>query len=93
MVQVSSLWVAGLFYWLDAVQKYESGGWNYMSELKKWVDSGMNMADSSFINGASGIVNRGCHNPPNCGTGELHAGDKRIAHFRTVLQALGLVTG
>jgi hypothetical protein len=41
---------------------------------KKWVDNGMNTGDSSFINGASGIVNRGCHNPPNCGTGELHAG-------------------
>ena len=41
---------------------------------KKWVDNGMNTGDASFINGASGIVNRGCHNPPNCGTGELHAG-------------------
>ncbi|CAJ1340517.1 unnamed protein product, partial [Effrenium voratum] len=71
-------WVAGMFYWLNAVQPYNSGGWNYKTELKKWVDGGMKMSDTSFINGASGIVNRGCHNPPNCGTGELHAGPERL---------------
>lgn len=84
-------WVAGMFYWLNAVQPYNSGGWNYISELKKWVDNGMNTGDSSFINGASGIVNRGCHNPPNCGTGELHAGAKRAENFQKVLKAMGLV--
>lgn len=33
---------------------------------------------SGFLSyeGASGIVNRGCHNPPNCNTGELHAGSE-----------------
>jgi len=84
-------WIAGLFYWLNAVQPYEQGGWNYLAELKKWVDGGMNLADTSFINGASGIVNRGCHNPPNCGTGELHGGANRIAHFKTVLEAVGAI--
>jgi len=84
-------WVAGMFYWLNAVQPYSSGGWNYISELKKWVDNGMNTGDASFINGASGIVNRGCHNPPNCGTGELHAGAKRAENFQKVLKAMGLV--
>ncbi|CAJ1355344.1 unnamed protein product [Effrenium voratum] len=75
-------WVAGMFYWLNAVQPYNSGGWNYKTELKKWVDGGMKMSDTSFINGASGIVNRGCHNPPNCGTGELHAGPERATNFQ-----------
>merc|ERR1712110_574770 len=76
-------WVAGLFYWLNAVQPYSSDGWNYIDKLRKWVDAG-------FINGASGIVNRGCHNPPNCGTGDLHAGEERKANFKKVLSAMGL---
>jgi len=83
-------WVAGMFYWLNAVQPYSSGGWDYIAELKKWVDNGMQKGDRSFINGASGIVNRGCHNPPNCGTGELHAATERAANFDKVLEAMGL---
>jgi len=84
-------WVAGLFYWMNAVQPYSAGGWNYKAELRRWVDSGMPASDTSFINGASGIVNRGCHNAPSCGTGELHAGPARAANFRKVLAALRLV--
>lgn len=84
-------WVAGLFYWLNAVQPYNSGGWNYVAELKRWVDGGMSLSDTSFINGASGIVNRGCHNPPSCGTGELDGGAKRASNFGKVLKAMGLV--
>ncbi|CAE7496999.1 unnamed protein product [Symbiodinium natans] len=84
-------WVAGMFYWLNAVQPYTSGGWDYIAELKKWVDNGMQQGDRSFINGASGIVNRGCHNPPNCGTGELHAATERAQNFDKVLKAMGLM--
>jgi len=84
-------WVAGFFYWLNAVQPYASGEWSYQDELKKWVDGGMNVADVSFIDGASGIVNRGCHNPPHCGTGELHGGESRRANFKKILSAMKLV--
>jgi len=83
-------WVAGFFYWLNAVQTYSKEGWTYQAELKKWVDGGMDLGDKGFINGASGIVNRGCHNPPNCGTGELHGGSARVENFRKVLTAMGL---
>lgn len=83
-------WVAGLFYWLNAVQSYSAGGWNYIEELKKWVDGGRKRGDTSFINGVSGIVNRGCHNPPNCGTGHLHAGSARAQNFHKVLDAMKL---
>lgn len=82
-------WIAGFFYWLNSVQTYQDkDGWNYLTELKKWVDAGMNTGDKSFINGASGIVNRGCYNPPNCGTGELDGGAERAANFETVLKAM-----
>jgi hypothetical protein len=54
-------WIAGFFYWVDQVQPYDSGGWNYLAELKKFVNDGM--TGDAFINSVSGIVNRGCHNP------------------------------
>ena len=57
-------WIAGLFYWINSVQTYDEGGWNYLAELHKYVEGGMQ--GDSFINAVSGIVNRGCHNPP-CG--------------------------
>jgi hypothetical protein len=36
-------------------------GWNYKNEVKKWVDNGMNIYDRRFIDGVSGIVNRGTY--------------------------------
>ena len=52
-------WVAGMFYWLESVQKYDERGWNYMEQLHKFVDEGM--TGRAFIDAVSGIVNRGCH--------------------------------
>lgn len=54
-------WIAGEFYWIESVQSYNEGGWDYTTELKKFVEGGM--TGTSFIDGVSGIVNRGCHNP------------------------------
>jgi predicted chitinase len=82
-------WVAGFFYWLNAVQPYSSKGWVYADHLKAWVDGGRSRADNAFIDGASGIVNRGCHDA-NCGTGHLHAKTERRNNFYKVLDAMGL---
>jgi len=84
-------WIAGFFYWLNSVQPYTAADWIFNEELKKWVDGGMNLADTSFIDGTSGIVNRGCHDPPNCGTGDLHGGPARRDNFQKVLRAMRLV--
>merc|ERR1711948_111927 len=54
-------WIAGFFYWLNAVQTYSTSAgdygdaapYNYIDELKAWVDGGMNTGDVRFINGAS----------------------------------------
>ena len=54
-------WIAGMFYWMESVEKYDVGGWNYLDRLHKFVDGGR--IDRSFIDAVSGIVNRGCHNP------------------------------
>jgi len=83
-------WVAGFFYWLNSVQPYDVRGWNYINELTAWVDNGMDLNDHSFIDAVSGIVNRGCHDPP-CGTGALHAREERRKNFAEVMRAMHLV--
>jgi len=75
-------WVAGYFYWINALQSYSVGDWDYITELHKFVENGME--GDAFINAVSGIVNRGCHNPP-CGTGALDGGPERADNFRKVL--------
>lgn len=70
---------------MDQVQPYDSEGWNYLAELKKFVNNGM--TGNSFIDSVSGIVNRGCHNPP-CGTGDLDGGPERAENFFRILEAL-----
>lgn len=46
---------------MESVETYDEGGWNYIAELRKFVEGGMQ--GTEFIDGVSGIVNRGCHNP------------------------------
>jgi hypothetical protein len=71
-----------MFYWVESVQSYDVGGWNYITELKKFVDNGM--SDTRFIDAVSGIVNRGCHNPP-CSTGDVDGKWERSSNFYKVL--------
>jgi len=78
-------WIAGMFYWIESLQSYDERGWNYMDELHKFVDGGM--VDHSFINGVSGVVNRGCHDPP-CGTGPVDGAHERAGNFNMVLTLL-----
>jgi hypothetical protein len=81
-------WIAGFFYWLNSVQSYTSkDGWNYMHKLKNWTDAGMKTTDRSYIDACSGIVNRGCYNPP-CGGNPMDGGAVRAANFATVLKAM-----
>lgn len=75
----------GLFYWMESVQTYDTRGWNYMDQLRAFVDGGS--SDPSFINAVSGIVNRGCHDPP-CGTGEVDGGLERAGYFDTVMKIM-----
>jgi len=81
-------WIAGFFYWLNSVQSYkDKDGWVYMDKLKNWTDAGMDLSDESYINACSGIVNRGCYNPP-CGGNKMDGGKQRAANFATVIKAL-----
>jgi len=80
-------WVAGLFYWMSSVQGYDSEGWRYLDQLRTYVAGGM--TDDGFIDSVSGIVNRGCHNPP-CATGPVDGGAERRENFHSVLRVMGL---
>ena len=81
-------WIAGLFYWVESLQTYNVDGWNYLDELHKYVDGGM--VGTYFIDAVSGIVNRGCHDPP-CASGGVDGGAERAANFAKVLQAFDLM--
>lgn len=81
-------WIAGMFYWVEELQSYNVGGWNYIKELQKFVDGGMK--GSSFIDAVSGIVNRGCHDPP-CAAGPVDGLSDRSSNFSKVLKELKLV--
>ena len=76
---------AGMFYWVESLQTYNQRGWSYMDELREFVDGGMK--DASFIEGVSGVVNRGCHDAP-CGTGPVDGLEERTGNFFTVLSLL-----
>jgi hypothetical protein len=85
-------WIAGFFYWLNSVQSYvDKDGWVYMDKLKNWTDAGMDLTDTSYIDACSGIVNRGCYNPP-CGGNPMDGGAQRAANFAKVMQAIKLAT-
>jgi len=80
-------WIAGLFYWMSSVQDYDERGWQYRTALRAYVDGGM--TDDAFIDSVSGIVNRGCHDPP-CDTGALDGGAERRENFDSVLRVMGV---
>jgi hypothetical protein len=80
-------WIAGMFYWVESLQSYNEGDWSYITQLKKWVDDGM--LGNSFIDSVSGIVNRGCHNPP-CASGAVDGQFERSTNFFKVLAEFGL---
>jgi len=80
-------WIAGLFYWMSSVQEYDEEGWDFEAELAAYVDGGLQ--GYAFIDAISGIVNRGCHNPP-CGTGPVDGLLERRANFDKALAAMGL---
>ena len=65
-------WVAGIFFWVSDPQNYDNDGFNYKDGVNKFVQMGC--ADDPDKQGcdflfeyASGIVNRGCHDPGESG--------------------------
>merc|ERR1712098_898615 len=86
-------WIGGLDHWQTEVQGYnnQSGypDYNYQQRLKQWVDNGMDIDDTSFIDEVSGIVNRGCPEL-TCETDPVRKVEERREGFEVALKALGL---
>ena len=65
-------WIAGIFFWVTEVEKYNQDGFKYKEGVKDFVKNGcmddleMDGCDNLFKY-ASGIVNRGCHDPGETG--------------------------
>ena len=81
-------WISGMFRWITEVQTYNVNEWDYMQQLKNFVDGGLK--NWEFIHRVSGIVTQGCHTPP-CLDGAYFDGVERKAIFVKTLKLLGLV--
>ncbi len=68
-------YLSGLFYWMDQVESFEWGSWNYLERLKLFVDGGM--TDYSFVDEFSDMV-----------VGSLYDTQLRKANFKRILQIL-----
>mmetsp|Transcript_31959 Transcript_31959/g.47907 ORF Transcript_31959/g.47907 Transcript_31959/m.47907 type:complete len:607 (-) Transcript_31959:86-1906(-) len=79
-------WIVGFFRWITEIQEYDVGDFNYMKQLRKYVDDGFK--DSDFIDSVSGIVSQGCHTPP-CIEGAQFLREEKRANFVKVLKMLG----
>ena len=58
--------MSGLFDWIDRVQTYDRGGFNYIAELNAFVDRNKWMGEQppEFVNKVVAIAQVGCHDPP-----------------------------
>ena len=81
-------WIAGMFRWVTEIQTYNEEEFNFMQQLKNFVDGGLK--DWEFIHRVSGIVTQGCHSPP-CVEGAEFDGVERKAMFVKTLKLFGLV--
>jgi hypothetical protein len=85
--------MVGLFEWVDRIQAYDQDGWNYIDELKAFVDGGY--TDFDFVDHVSSILNLGCHSPPCTGISptatEAHNQRDRNDVFQRFLNQLRVV--
>jgi len=77
-------WITGLFQWIDRVQSYDGGGWNYIVSLNEFVAG--NMIDDSFVYTVSAIVTQGSMNSDV----EIQDSRERWSYFLQALDAFGL---
>jgi len=95
-------WIAGVFYWVSEPQSYNKG-FNFKDGVKDFVSKNctndMDRPECDVLfEYASGIVNRGCHNPgenggcpkcvPGATCGPAHNVPERIQSSKQVLKAL-----
>jgi len=80
-------WNSGLFEWAERIQRYNVDGWNYDTELNKFISEGM--LSDSFITTVSRIVSRKCH-IQGCSEFEVRMLDERIQNFFMIIDIFEL---
>ncbi|HQP26159.1 MAG TPA: hypothetical protein PLP16_13385 [Smithellaceae bacterium] len=86
-------WIAGMLYWIQAVQGYASTSdpWDLKTILAS--DGDEIFADpagekaKAFLDATSGLVNRGCPHL-SCSSGQVHAHVQRFNNFKVVMTIL-----
>jgi len=90
-------WTVAMFEFAERVQRYSETNWDYKEKLIEFVNNGLNLnefypfeLDHSFIDAVSSIVDRGCHNAPNCSPfeGEVNKLRQRREALTIALSAL-----
>ena len=75
-------WITGMFEWVERIQSYDDTEWNYLDQLKKFVDRGMN--DDDFISSVSSIVTRGCPSS-SCSNSRILMEEERKENFQKIM--------
>ena len=81
-------WISGLYHWMENVQKYDRGGFNYKNELVRYVNGGL--TNTEFFDGAANIHVLGCHTTDCSSSRSLTDMDARLHAFETVMSLFGL---
>ena len=81
-------WISGMYHWMENVQKYDNGGFNYKNELVRYVNGGL--TNTKFFDGAANIHVLGCHKTNCSSTKSLTDMDARVRAFETVMSLFGL---
>ena len=79
--------MVALFDWVERIQSYSNGDskWNYLDQLKFFVDGGMTMEGTGkFIDAVSSVVTRGCDGM-YCSQQTIHFMDERKKNFETLI--------
>mmetsp|Transcript_29382 Transcript_29382/g.69883 ORF Transcript_29382/g.69883 Transcript_29382/m.69883 type:complete len:1241 (+) Transcript_29382:412-4134(+) len=58
-----TIWLSGLFEWIDRVQTYNRNGFDFMKTLHEYADV-HGFIETDIVRGVGAIVKVGCHNPP-----------------------------
>jgi hypothetical protein len=81
-------WISGMYHWMENVQKYDKGGFNYMNELVSYVNG--NLKKEEFFEGAANIHVLGCHKTDCSLSKSLTDMDARLRAFEMVMSLFGL---
>lgn len=71
-------WISGMYHWMENVQKYNKGGFNYQDELVRYVNE--NLVGTSFFDSTTNIHVLGCHDG-SCTQRSLKDRDDRLRSF------------